>query len=206
MLASLHRLAPFTPSGIICLTGTGLGRGPDEARRDVVDGLRQLAAEAEGLGLRISVEPYQRDGGDEWTIATTIPDALDLIRDAGDSPALRLQFDVWHLWNTETLFDDIANHVGRFAGVHVCDVRVPTRGWADRAAPGGGASVPRILRALDEADWDGLYDIEIFSDNGTFGSPYDDSLWRLAPEAAAIHLREAFEQAWQARGVVEAQH
>ncbi len=207
MLASLHRLAPFTPSGIICLTGTGLGRGPDEARRDVVDGLRQLAAEAEGLGLRISVEPYQRDGGDEWTIATTIPDALDLIRDAGDSPALQLQFDVWHLWNTETLFDDIANHVGRFAGVHVCDVRVPTRGWADRAAPGqGGASVPRILRALDEADWDGLYDIEIFSDDGTFGSPYDDSLWRLAPEAAAIHLREAFEQAWQARGVVEAQH
>jgi sugar phosphate isomerase/epimerase len=207
MLASLHRLAPFTPSGIICLTGTGLGREPDEARRIVVDGLRQLAAEAEGLSLRIAVEPYQRDGGDEWTIATTIPHALELIRDAGDSPALQLQFDVWHLWNTETLFDDIANHVERFTGVHVCDVRVPTRGWADRAAPGhGGASVPRILRALDEAGWDGLYDIEIFSDDGTFGSPYDDSLWRLAPDAAAIHLREAFEQAWQARGVVEAQH
>jgi sugar phosphate isomerase/epimerase len=207
MLASLHRLAPFTPSGIVCLTGTGLGREPDEARRLVVDGLRQLAAEAEGLGLQIAVEPYQADGGEEWTIANTIPEALELIRDAGGSPALQLQFDVWHLWNTETLLDDIANHVERFAGVHVCDVREPTRGWADRAAPGnGGASVPRILRALDEAGWDGLYDIEIFSDDGTFGSPYDDSLWRLAPDAAAAHLREAFEQAWHARMLVEAQH
>jgi sugar phosphate isomerase/epimerase len=207
LLASLHRLAPFTPSGIVCLTGSGLGREPEEARRVVVDGLRQLGAEAEGLGLRIAVEPYQLEGGEEWTIATTVSEALELIRDAGDAPTLQLQFDVWHLWNTETLFDDIANHVDRFAGVHVCDVREPTRGWADRAAPGaGGASVPRILRALDEAGWDGLYDIEIFSDDGTFGAPYDDSLWRLAPDAAAIHLREAFEQAWHARGVVEAQH
>jgi sugar phosphate isomerase/epimerase len=207
MLASLHRLAPFTPSGIVCLSGTALGREPDEARRVVVDGLRQLAAEAQALGLKIAFEPYQRDGGGKWTIVSTIPEALELIRDAGDSPALQLQFDVWHLWNTETLLDDIATHVERFAGVHVCDVRVPTRGWADRAAPGGGtASVPRILRALDEAGWDGLYDIEIFSDDGTFGSPYDDSLWRLAPDAAAAHLRDAFEQAWQARGVVEAQH
>ena len=135
MLASLHRLAPFTPSGIVCLTGTGLGREPDEAAPRRRRRPAQLAAEAEGLGLRISLEPYQRDGGEEWTIATTIPDAVDLIRDAGDSPALQLQFDVWHLWNTETLFDDIANHVGRFAGVHVCDVREPTRGWADRALP-----------------------------------------------------------------------
>jgi len=207
MLASLHRLAPFTPSGIVCLSGTALGREPDEARRVVVDGLRQLAAESQALGLRIAFEPYQRDGGGEWTIVSTIPEALELIRDAGDSPALQLQFDVWHLWNTETLLDDIATHIERFAGVHVCDVRAPTRGWADRAAPGGGtASVPRILRALDEAGWDGLYDIEIFSDDGTFGSPYDDSLWRLAPDAAAAHLRDAFEQAWQARELVEAEH
>ena len=55
--------------------------------------------------------------------------------------------------------------------MHVCDRREPTRGWADRALPGdGGADVPSILRALDDAGWDGLYDIEIFSDDGTFGN------------------------------------
>ena len=41
---SLHRLAPFAPSGLVCLTGTGEGRDADEARSIVVDGLRQLGA------------------------------------------------------------------------------------------------------------------------------------------------------------------
>jgi sugar phosphate isomerase/epimerase len=200
LLASLHRLAPFAPSGIVCLTGTGAGRDLDEARGLVVDGLRELAREAESLGLRIALEPYQRDDADEWTIASTVPEALDLIREAGDSPALALQFDVWHLWNTDSLLDDIAGHVDRFAGVHVCDVRQPTRGWADRGVPGsGGADVPRILDALDGAGFDGLYDIEIFSDDGTFGSPYHDSLWRLDPTEAAVQLRDAFMACWRAR-------
>ena len=204
MLASLHRLAPFTPSGIVCLTGTGAGRDPDEARAVVVDGLRELADEASRLGLRIALEPYQREGGGDWTIVSTIRDALELIRDAGDSPALALQFDSWHLWNTETLLDDIAEQVDRFAGVHIDDVRDPTRGWADRVAPGEGiAGIPRILRAFDDAGYDGLYDIEIFSDDGTFGADYEDSFWRLDPETAVRTLRDAFDEVWQARDAVD---
>jgi sugar phosphate isomerase/epimerase len=198
--ASLHRLAPFEPSGVVCLTGSGAGRDPDDARATVVDGLRTIAAEAESAGVRVALEPYQRESGHEWTIASSIPEAVELIREAGDPPALGLQFDVWHLWNTETLFEDIAAHVDRFAGVHVCDMRVPTRGWADRAAPGSGAAeVPTILRALDEAGYDGLYDVEIFSDDGTLGASYEDSLWRLAPDEAATLLRTAFEECWRAR-------
>ncbi len=200
ILASLHRLAPFTPSAIVCLTGTSAGRDQEEARRIVVDGLREIAAEAASLGLRIAVEPYQRDGGEEWTIVSTVPEALALIHDAGDPPALALQFDVWHLWNTETLFDDIAGQIDRFAGVHVGDTRPYTRGFADRALPGDGvAGVPRILAALDAAGWDGLYDIEIFSDDGTLGAAYEDSLWRLEPGEAAALLRDAFQACWDAR-------
>ena len=134
--ASLHRLAPFHPSGVVCLTGTGLGRDPDDARETVVAGLRTIAAEAESLGLKIGLEPYQREGGDEWTIVSTIPEAVELIRDAGEPPALGIQFDVWHLWNTPDLERDIEREIARFVGVHVCDRREPTRGWADRALPG----------------------------------------------------------------------
>jgi sugar phosphate isomerase/epimerase len=195
--ASLERLAPFGPSGIVCLTGTGEGRDPDDARATVVDGLRTIAGEAGRLGLRIGLEPYQREGGELWTIASTIPEAVALIEDAGDPPALGIQFDAWHLWNTETLFDDIAGEIDRFVGVHVCDVREPTRGWADRALPGdGGAGVPEILRALDAAGWDGLYDIEIFSDDGTFGSEYEDSLWAAPAEETLARATAAFERCW----------
>src|SRR6476661_5145486 len=39
---SLERLAPFRPSSVVCLTGTGIGRGDDEARAIVVDGLATI--------------------------------------------------------------------------------------------------------------------------------------------------------------------
>jgi sugar phosphate isomerase/epimerase len=194
---SLERLAPFRPGGIVCLTGTAGGRDPDEARTLVTDGLRTVAVEAERHDLRIALEPYQRDGGGPWTIVTSIPEAVALIHDAGDPPALGLQFDTWHLWNTKTLFDDIAAEIHRFAGVHVSDYRRPTRGWADRALPGEGtADIPAILRALDGAGWDGLYDIEIFSDDGTFETEYPDSFWAAPAEETLARAVDAFEHCW----------
>jgi len=202
LCASLHRLAPFRPSGIVCLTGTGAGRDPEDARAIVADGLRTIAAEAESLGLIVAVEPHQREGGEQWTIVSTIPDAVDLIREAGDSPALGLQFDVWHLWNTPTLEDDIEREIGRFAGVHVSDAREPTRGWADRVLPGEGtADVAHIISLLDRAGWDGLYDIEIFSDDGTFGSSYPDSLWAVPAADLLPRALAAFHEAWEASRV-----
>jgi len=195
--ASLERLAPFRPSGLVCLTGTADGRDPDEARSVVVDGLRTIAHEADRLGMRIGIEPYQRSSGELWTIVSSIPETVALIEDAGDLPALGIQFDVWHLWNTPTLYDDIAAEVDRFAGVHICDYRDPTRGWADRALPGdGSADVPGILRALDAAGWDGLYDIEIFSDDGTFGNAYPDSYWAAPAEETLARARAAFGHCW----------
>jgi sugar phosphate isomerase/epimerase len=199
---SLERLAPFRPGGIVCLTGSAEGRDPDEARAIVADGLATVAAEAERLGLRIALEPYQREGGEPWTIVSSIPEAVELIHDAGDPPALGLQFDVWHLWNTPTLADDIAREIGRFVGVHVCDRRTPTRSWADRALPGDGdAGVVPILRALDDAGWDGLYDVEIFSDDGTFDAHYPDSLWAAPPDDVVSRVQQAFQRVWTEGGV-----
>ncbi len=194
---SLERLAPFNPSGFVLLTGTAEGHDLDDARAIVTDGLATIGAEAARLGLRVGLEPYQRDGGEPWTIVSSIPEAIDLLGDAGDPSAIGIQFDVWHLWNTPTLYDDIAGELHRFTGVHVCDVREPTRGWADRALPGDGiADVPSILRALDEAGWDGLYDIEIFSDDGTFGANYPDSFWAAPPAETLARARAAFENCW----------
>jgi len=194
---SLERLAPFRPCGIVCLTGTGAGRDQDEARGIVVDGLRTVAGEAERHGLQIALEPYQRVDGRPWTIVSSIPEAVELIHDAGDPPALGLQFDTWHLWNTETILDDIAEEIDRFAGVHVADYRVSTRSWVDRALPGEGvAGIAEILRALDGAGWDGLYEIEIFSDDGTFGDEFPDSFWAEPAEEALRRVQDAFERCW----------
>jgi sugar phosphate isomerase/epimerase len=100
------------------------------------------------------------------------------------------------------VLDEIAAHADRLAGVHVNDRREPTRGWADRVLPGDGViDLPAILAALDGAGWDGFYDLEIFSDNGAFGSAYEDSLWDLPPTELASRARESFMACWNGRTV-----
>jgi sugar phosphate isomerase/epimerase len=199
--ASIHRLAAFGPSAIVCITGPAGDRDRDEARGIAVDGLRMIGAEAERAGMRMALEPFQLQGIEDWSVVTTIPDAVELIDEVG-SPAFGIQFDVWHLWNTPDLLDEIERHIHRFAGVHVNDWREPTRGWADRALPGhGAASVAAILGALDTAGWGGYYDMEIFSDNGAFGTAYPDSLWDADPAELVRQGRESFARCWQERRV-----
>ena len=64
--ASLHRLAPFKPSGVVCLTG------PGDDRDTVVEGLRTIGEEAERAGVRVGLEPINRVGGEDWTMITPL--------------------------------------------------------------------------------------------------------------------------------------
>jgi sugar phosphate isomerase/epimerase len=195
--ASVQRLAVFEPSGIVCLTG------PGDDRETVVDGLRTIAGEAERAGVRVGLEPINRVGGENWTMISSLGEAADLL-DEVDHPALGLQFDTWHLWNSPNVVENIARHADRFVGVHIADWRDPTRDWADRVLPGDGvAGLPALLGALDAAGWRGYYDVEIFSDNGSFGNAWPDSLWDVPAAELAVAARESFERVWEARNRTE---
>jgi sugar phosphate isomerase/epimerase len=191
--ASLHRLAPFKPSGVVCLTG------PGDERDTVVEGLRTIGDEAARAGVCVGLEPVNRIGGENWTMISSLSEAVELLEDA-DRPALGIQFDSWHVWNTPEVVEDIERYADLFVGVHIADWSGATRGWCDRVLPGDGvADLPKILGALDRADWDGYYDLEIFSDNGTFGNTWSDSLWDVPADAFVRRGKDAFERAWEAR-------
>jgi len=191
--ASVHRLAAFKPSGVVCLTG------PGDDRDAVVEGLRTIGEEAARAGVRVGLEPINRIGGEDWTMISSLSEAVELVEDV-DRPALGIQFDSWHVWNTPEVVADIERYVGLFVGVHIADWGGATRGWCDRVLPGDGvADLPQILGALDRAGWDSYYDLEIFSDNGTFGNAWPDSLWDVSEEELARRGKEAFERAWEAR-------
>jgi sugar phosphate isomerase/epimerase len=194
ILRSLHRLAAFEPAAVLCFTGPG-------DREDALRGLREVVREAEVLGLRVALEPFQAEGIESWSVLSTLGDAAAVVDEIG-SPALGIQFDVWHMCNAPDLFEEIERHAELIAGVHVNDRREPTRGWADRVLPGDGvAGVPAILGALERAGWDGFYDIEVFSDNGTFGAAYPDSLWDVDPAELVDRGRTQLLECWSERRV-----
>ena len=130
---------------------------------------------------------------------TTIPETLALLDEVGE-PNLGLIFDVWHLWDTPDLLAHIHAHARRIVGVHVNDVRKPTRSWKDRMLPGDGiVDLPSILGALEAGGYYGWFDLEIFSDNGAFGEDYADSLWKQPPVEVVRRGRTGFLRAWAAR-------
>jgi sugar phosphate isomerase/epimerase len=193
ILAGMRRLAPFEPTAFVCLTGPAGPLAADEARSRVVEGLRAVAEEGRRLGVPVGVEPSSTHIRDEWTIVTTLGEAAELVDEAGVD-GLGLTFDTWHLWDAPRLFEEIVDLAERIVCVHVADWREPTRGWCDRTFPGEGAiDLPRILDALEEAGWTGFYELELFSDDGTFGSDYEDSLWRIPARELAERGHEAFE-------------
>jgi sugar phosphate isomerase/epimerase len=194
LLRSLEVLAPYEPTAILCFTGPG-------DRETAVHGVREVAREAERLGLRLAVEPFQLEGIESWSTLNTLGDAAEFVDEVG-SDAVGIQFDVWHLWNTTEVLDEIPRYAHLIAGVHVNDWREPTRGWADRVLPGNGAAdLPALFGVLEDVGWEGFYDLEIFSDNGAFGSAYPDSLWDLDAAEFARRGRDAFFHTWSKRRV-----
>ncbi|MEK7707177.1 MAG: sugar phosphate isomerase/epimerase family protein [Verrucomicrobiota bacterium] len=199
LCAGLRRLANFGPATCMCLTGPRGARSEIEARRIVVDGLRTIARTAAGIGLRIGLEPVHASIKDDWTLVSTVPETLDLLAEVGE-PNLGVIFDTWHLWETPNVLEHARRHAKRFFGVHINDRREPTRSWKDRVLPGDGViDLPALFGALDAGGYDGWYDMEIFSDDGSFGDDYPDSLWKQPPVEIVRRGRAGFLRAWAAR-------
>jgi sugar phosphate isomerase/epimerase len=175
LCASMHRFARYEPDCVLCLTGPARGRGETEARGLVIDGLRRIAAAADEAGVLLGLEPIHASERDALTIVTTIPEALDLLDEAG-LPQVGIMVDLWHLADTPEIERHLAENVDRITGVHVAEWFKEARD--DRALPGERCA--HLMRVLDEAGWRGAWDVEIFGD-----PERPDSLWALDVDEAA---------------------
>jgi len=193
LCASVRRLARFEPLVVLLLTGPAGGREPEDARRIAVEGLREVARVAAGVGVPVALEPIHASARDDFTLPATIPEAISIVEEVGEPMGLIV--DTWHLWDTPDVLSWVRAEAGRFAAVHVNDWRGETRGWDDRALPGDGViDLPAILGALEEGGYDGWYELEVFSSEA-----YPDSLLQLPAAELVRRGREGFMRAWQAR-------
>ncbi len=184
MVAGMRRLAPFGPSAFVCPTGPAGELDEADARGIAIEGLRVLADESARLGIPVGLEPMSTYEQEDWTLVTTLGDAAALVDESRAD--VGLVFDTWHLWDSPALEEEIARYGDRFVAVQVNDWRSPTRSWCDRALPGDGViDLAPVLDAVERTGWAGCYDLEVFSDDGTFGDEFEDSLWRLPPRGLA---------------------
>ena len=177
LCASVERLAQYGPACVLFLTGPGEDRAHGSRRHPAGGGRgrpRRRARRARADPERVSPPLVG---------ARRLGEAAALLEEAG-RPEVGLVFDTWHLWNAPGLLDDIAHHRDRIVALHVADWREPTRNMNDRVLPGDGVvDFGPIFEALA---WDGLYDLEIFSD-----PELDGSLWREDPRELARRGVEA---------------
>jgi sugar phosphate isomerase/epimerase len=184
IMGSIDRFARYQPECVLCLTGARGGYAESKARRLVTEGLKRIAEVAGHMEVPLGLEPIHVSERENLSLITSIPEALDLL-DEADLPQVGIMVDLWHLWDTPTIEQDLRDHVDRITGVHVSDWFADARDG--RALPGEGVSRTRELVALlSESGWQGSLDVEIFGDAGD-----PDSLWSLPVDEAARRAYDA---------------
>jgi sugar phosphate isomerase/epimerase len=190
----MEQLAPFKPMAFIVGPGvSGDATQPLEVSKALADGLAQVADVAAGLGVPVAFELLAARRGSPlpW-----LPDIVRFIDDVG-KPNVGVLFDMWHSWPEQDLHAHIQQYADRILGVHVNDVRFEERSNFDRAYPGDERGVaPAMCASLIQAGYQGWYELEIFSDDGTYGSDFPDSFWKIPHREMLSTAKAKFDQVW----------
>ncbi|MCG8477665.1 MAG: sugar phosphate isomerase/epimerase [Spirochaetales bacterium] len=160
---------------IVLVCGADPHLAPEESRRMIADALHELAPEARSAGVALGIEPLHPMYADTRSAINTLAQAVRIAREVNgaaapvdEHPAVVGVVDVYHLWWDENLPRDIAEtgSAGFLAAFHVCDWRVPTEHMLlDRGLMGEGCiDIPAIRNEVERAGFDGLIEVEIFSE------------------------------------------
>jgi sugar phosphate isomerase/epimerase len=194
-LPRMERMAKLNPESIVVITGPQGDRSTQEVEDLCLEGFERIGQVASDLGVTIALEPIHKSVRDVFTVIWDLPGTIEMLRQL-DQPSFKILVDTWHLWDTPDFMSLLLRHSDKIGGVHVADWREQTRTWADRAFPGEGKlPMKDLLDQLDAAGFNGLYDVEIFSDDGRFGADHSDSLWRLPPREVVERATRIFHKA-----------
>jgi sugar phosphate isomerase/epimerase len=193
--AAVERLSAFEPQVFLVVTGAKALYPVHEARRIVVDGLRQIARRAETFGMTVGVEVLRDEMN--GSLYNDLPRTFELLDEIG-ADNLTVVLDIWHLWDAPEILDQIARYATRISAVQIADWRAETRWNGDRVLPGDGiADIPAILRALETSGFSGVYDLEVFSDQTK-----PDSIWAYGDLTNVLQESwDGFLRAWEEAGL-----
>jgi len=169
--AALRDAATLGARSFVMVVG-GLPEGSrdlDGARAQVIEGIGELLETARDCGVPLALEPLHPMYAADRAVLNTLAQALDICAelDPGHAGHLGVAVDVYHCWWDPALRASIARagQDERLLAFHVCDWLRDTRDLLlDRGMMGDGVvDLPDIRRSVEQAGYDGLVEVEIFS-------------------------------------------
>ncbi len=158
------------------------------ARGQVAEATACLLDHARASDVRLALEPLHPMYAADRSCLNTLAQALDLaetLEPEAASPRLGVAVDAYHVWWDPDLPPSLARAgaSGRLFAFHVCDWLVPTRDFlTDRGMMGDGViDLAALRRMTEEAGYDGLVEVEIFSALDWWRRPAEETL-RVAAE------------------------
>jgi len=153
---------------LVLVCGATPGQSLEQSRDQIKLALEALIPFAEEYGIRLTIEPLHPMYADTRSAINTMRQANELA-ESFNTPWLGVALDVYHVWWDPDLEQQIyrcAMHDNLYA-VHLCDWKSPTVDMLnDRGIMGEGViEIQRIIDWIKKVEYDGFYEIEIFSDH-----------------------------------------
>jgi len=165
--ASIDMAAGLEAASLTIVVG-----GVIEGSHDIVASLERvtdIVAEAAPLaaaaGVKLGLEPLNPVYGGNRSCLVTTRDAVDMCEKIGH-PAVGVAIDVYHVWWDLSLGAELKRlGAERIRGYHLCDWLADTQVvLLDRGMMGDGVADLKALRgAVEDAGYNGLCEVEIFS-------------------------------------------
>lgn len=151
---------------VVLVCGAEPRQSLEDSRKQIKEAIHTLLPYAQDAGVKLAIEPLHPMYADTRSAINTLAQANDMAEEL-NSPWVGVAVDVYHLWWDPSLEQEI-RRCGRqknLLAFHICDWNVPTADFLlDRGLMGEGCiPIPTIRGWVEEAGFDGFFEVEIFS-------------------------------------------
>jgi sugar phosphate isomerase/epimerase len=151
---------------VVLVCGADPGQPLEESRKQIIDGIAEIAPYAESSGVQLAIEPLHPMYADDRSAINTMKQANDACEEIG-SDFVGVAVDVYHLWWDPELESEIkrCGEMDKIFAFHICDWKTPTVDLLlDRGLMGEGCIDIRKIRGwVEDAGFSGYNEVEIFS-------------------------------------------
>lgn len=149
---------------VVVRTGDRAGHTRSNARRIVVDALRELGDLAGAHGISLAIQPVHPKFTRGASFVSSLDGAQDLLTSVGHD-AVGLALDVYALSGEQNLVERLPELARSIRLVQLSDWRENPRSDVDRLPPGAGTlPLNAIVQALEANNYRGYYEILVLSE------------------------------------------